>query len=99
MLEQLCGEIFPYIPIVTSIIKLVTRTFMLSLHAFRLLFLRSRVSIGRKWLILVLGWAFVGYIVAMGPLAIEKKTVGPYFGPSGYWYATYCLFQSFTNSF
>jgi hypothetical protein len=72
---------------------------MLSLHAFRLLFLRSGVSKGRKWLVLVLGWSFIAFVVAIGPLAIQKKALGPYFGPSGYWYATYCLFQSFANSF
>ncbi|KAI0280376.1 hypothetical protein BGY98DRAFT_914694, partial [Russula aff. rugulosa BPL654] len=60
-------------------------TFMLSLHAFRLLFLRSRVSKGRKWLILVLGWSFIIFIVIIGPLGIREKSLGPYFGPSGYW--------------
>jgi hypothetical protein len=72
---------------------------MLSLHAFRLLFLRSRVSKGRKWLILVLGWSFIIFIVVIGPLGIREKSLGPYFGPSGYWYATYRLFQCFANSF
>jgi hypothetical protein len=65
---------------------------MLSLHAFRLLFLRTRIWKGSKWLILVLGWSFIAFVVAAGPLAIQKKSLGPYFGPSGYWYATYSLF-------
>ena len=91
MLEQLCGEIFTYILTATSI-KLVARTFMLSLHAFRLLFLRARLRKGSKWLILVLGWSFIAFVVAMGPLTIQKKSLGPYFGPSGYWYATYYPF-------
>jgi len=72
---------------------------MLSLHAFRLLFLRMRLWKGSKWLILVLGWSFIVFVVAIGPLAIQKKTLGPYFGPSGYWYATYSLFQCSANSF
>jgi len=58
---------------------------MLSLHAFRLLFLRSRLWNGSKWLILVLGWSFIALVVAIGPLVVQKKTLGPYFGPSGYW--------------
>jgi hypothetical protein len=72
---------------------------MLSLHAFRLLFLRTRLWKGSKWLILVLGWSFIAFAVAIGPLAIQEKTRGPYFGPSGFWYAIYYLFQCFANSF
>ena len=72
---------------------------MLALHAFRLLFLRTRVSKRHKWLILVLGWSFIIFCVAIGPLAIQKKkTLGPYFGPTGFWYAKYYLFQCFANS-
>jgi hypothetical protein len=65
--------------------KLVARTFMLAMHAFRLLFLRTRVSRRSKWLLLGLGWFFVVFVVAIGPLAIKKKTRGPYFGPAGFW--------------
>jgi hypothetical protein len=60
---------------------------MLSLHAFRLLFLRSRVRKEKKWLILILGWSFITSVVTIGPLAIQRKSLGPYFGPSGFWYA------------
>lgn len=60
-------------------------TFMLAMHAFRLLFLRTRVSRRSKWLLLGLGWFFVVFVVAIGPLAIKKKTRGPYFGPAGFW--------------
>jgi len=61
-------------------------TFMLALHAFRLLYLRSRVSSRNKWWILGLGWFFVVTVVTIGPLAIQNlKTRGPYFGPAGYW--------------
>ncbi len=71
---------------------------MLALHAFRLLFLRIRVSKLSKWLILTLGWSFIGFVVAIGPLAIQKKTLGPYFGPAGFWYATYRLSKRSANS-
>ncbi|KAI9458884.1 hypothetical protein BJY52DRAFT_1223290 [Lactarius psammicola] len=60
-------------------------SFALALHAFRLLFLRSRVARRIKWLVLTLGWFFVVFIVSIGPLALQKKDLGPYFGPSGYW--------------
>lgn len=70
-------------------IKLVARTFILSLHAFHLLFLRTRVRKENKWLMLGLGWFFIAFVVAIGPLALQKKNLGPYFGPSGYWYAVY----------
>jgi hypothetical protein len=62
---------------------------MLALHAFRLLFMRTRVSRRGKWYLLGLGWSFVVFVVAIGPLAIQKNTRGPYFGPAGFWYATW----------
>ncbi|KAI0251895.1 hypothetical protein BJV78DRAFT_396611 [Lactifluus subvellereus] len=60
-------------------------SFALALHAFHLLFLRSRVSKVNKWLTLALGWTFIVFVVSIGPLAIQRKAVGPYFGPSGFW--------------
>lgn len=62
---------------------------MLSLHAFHLLFLRTCVRKESRWLILGLGWFFIAFVVVIGPLALQKKSLGPYFGPSGYWYAVY----------
>lgn len=62
------------------------RSFALALHAFRLLFLRSRVTRQISWLALTLGWFFVAIIVSIGPLALQTEDRGPYFGPSGYWY-------------
>lgn len=64
---------------------------MLALHAFRLLYMRTRVFARRKWLILSLGWFFVVFVVSIGPLAIQNKNSrGPYFGPAGFWYAACC---------
>jgi quinol-cytochrome oxidoreductase complex cytochrome b subunit len=72
---------------------------MLALHAFRLLFLRTRVSARRKWWILGLGWFFVVFVVSIGPLGIQNmNTRGPYFGPAGFWYATCCTSQCAANA-
>lgn len=60
-------------------------SFALALHAFRLLFLRTRVARRIKWLALTVGWLFITFIVSIGPLALQRKDRGPYFGPSGYW--------------
>jgi hypothetical protein len=72
---------------------------MLALHAFRLLFLRTRGSTRSKWLILVMGWLFIVFVVAIGPLAIQTDARGPYFGPAGFWYATRCLSQCSTQPY
>ncbi|KAH9000815.1 hypothetical protein EDB86DRAFT_3074815 [Lactarius hatsudake] len=58
-------------------------SFALALHAFRLLFLRTRVARRIKWLALALGWLFVTIIVSIGPLALQRKDRGPYFGLRG----------------
>ncbi|KAI9444252.1 hypothetical protein H4582DRAFT_1807503 [Lactarius indigo] len=60
-------------------------SFALALHAFRLLFLRTRVARRIKWLALAVGWFFIIIIVSIGPLALQRKDKGPYFGPSGFW--------------
>ena len=71
---------------------LIYRSFALALHAFRLLFLRTSVERRTLWLALLLGWFFVVSIVTIGPLALERKDLGPYFGPSGYWYVALSLY-------
>ncbi|KAI0053197.1 hypothetical protein FA95DRAFT_1568838 [Auriscalpium vulgare] len=60
-------------------------SFMLSAHAFSLLFLRNKTTKRGKWLVMVLGWTLILFVVVIGPLAIQNKENGPYFGPSGYW--------------
>jgi hypothetical protein len=60
---------------------------VITLHLFNLLFLRWRspkaVVIGTH----ISGWAFVTLIVIIGPLALETKSKGRYFGVAGYWCA------------
>lgn len=60
-------------------------SFALALHAFRLLFLRTRVARRIKWFALTLGWFLIVIVVSIGPLALQRKDRGPYFGPSGFW--------------
>ncbi|KAA1473670.1 hypothetical protein DENSPDRAFT_741383, partial [Dentipellis sp. KUC8613] len=60
-------------------------SFMLAVHAFNLIFLRVDVSTLAKWITIVVGWLAVVLVVIIGPLAIENKARGPYFGISGYW--------------
>jgi hypothetical protein len=62
------------------------RSFALALHAFNLLFLRAHLTMRSKWITLAVGWTFIAFVVTIGPLAIQKKDLGPYFGPSGFWY-------------
>jgi len=73
------------------------RSFALALHAFCLLFLRTRPTTRSKWIALALGWTFVVFIVTIGPLAIQKEALGPYFGPSGFWYVPRHLSQPAAN--
>ncbi|KAH9993339.1 hypothetical protein BJV74DRAFT_884449 [Russula compacta] len=56
-------------------------SFSLALHAFLLLFMRIRISTHSKWLTLGLGWSFIIFVVAIGPLAIQKKALEQY--PAG----------------
>lgn len=60
-------------------------SFALALLAFCLLFLRARVSTRLVWSMIAIGWTFIISVVAIGPLAVHKKSLGPYFGPSGFW--------------
>lgn len=60
-------------------------SFMISLHLFNILFLRTSVTRLGLWLTLAGGWFAVAFIVFIGPAAIEKPESGPYFGISGRW--------------
>jgi len=60
-------------------------SFMIAMHIFNLLFLRWKSTELGKWLTIGIGWFSVAFIVSIGPLAIQKESIGPYFGPSGYW--------------
>ncbi|KAH9968197.1 hypothetical protein BC827DRAFT_1152477 [Russula dissimulans] len=60
-------------------------SFTLALLAFCLLFLRARVSTRLVWSMIAVGWSLIAFVVAIGPLALRTKALGPYFGPSGFW--------------
>ncbi|KAJ8087716.1 hypothetical protein PM082_006553 [Marasmius tenuissimus] len=60
-------------------------TFVLALHLFNILFLRSAVTKVGLWCTLVGGWLLILLLVLLGPLAIQKSSKGPYFGVSGAW--------------
>lgn len=49
------------------------------------MFLRSETSKLASYAIFGIGWAFVTFIVILGPIAIQTPDKGPYFGASGYW--------------
>ena len=72
-------------PSITTIplTNLVARTFILALHAFRLLYLRTQVNTRRKWLILSLGWLLVVFVASIGPLEIQNTNNGPTLAPQG----------------
>ncbi|TBU23649.1 hypothetical protein BD311DRAFT_703548 [Dichomitus squalens] len=61
-------------------------SFALALHVFMLLFKR-RVALTAvlSWVLLGVGWFLVAFVVAIGPLAIQTRARGSYFGPSGFW--------------
>ena len=63
------------------------RSFMLSIHVFNVLFMRLSPSTLGRYLLISGGWFAVLFVVVIGPLAIQTDSKGPYFGPSGYWYA------------
>ncbi|KAJ6572008.1 hypothetical protein B0H19DRAFT_1132179 [Mycena capillaripes] len=60
-------------------------TFSISLHLFNLLFRRYETGKLMSWTVVALGWSFVFTTVFLGPVAIEKKERGPFFGISGAW--------------
>jgi hypothetical protein len=61
---------------------------MISLHLFNLLFLRYPSTKAGFWMTIIVGWSVLITIVVIGPLAIETKEQGPYFGISGTWCVT-----------
>ncbi|KAJ7199152.1 hypothetical protein GGX14DRAFT_373230, partial [Mycena pura] len=60
-------------------------SFILSVHLFNLLFLRTRSTKLGFWSTIVGGWGVVVFIVVIGPTAIQTPQRGPYFGISGAW--------------
>ncbi|KAL1694794.1 hypothetical protein GGG16DRAFT_122146 [Schizophyllum commune] len=62
-----------------------TRSFMIAMHLFNLLFLRVGSTRLGLFLTLFIGWAVVVIFVLVGPSVIETAEQGPYFGISGAW--------------
>lgn len=60
-------------------------TFILALHLFNLLFLRSAPTRLAFWLTFVGGWSIPLVLVIVGPTLIHTPERGPYFGISGPW--------------
>lgn len=60
-------------------------SFVLAAHIFNLLFLRWKCTLRALLITLLGGWLSIALVVSIGPLAVQKQNLGPYFGPSGYW--------------
>ncbi|KAJ3872011.1 hypothetical protein F5051DRAFT_174358 [Lentinula edodes] len=59
-------------------------SFIIALHLFNILFLRSPASMRWFWVATVLGWGVVAGIVVIGPMVIEvREGRGRYFGIMG----------------
>ncbi|KAF7348502.1 hypothetical protein MVEN_01367700 [Mycena venus] len=59
--------------------------FAISLHLFNLLFRRYHTPKFMSWTVVAFGWSFVFTMVFLGPVAMETKERGHYFGISGEW--------------
>ncbi|KAG7097936.1 hypothetical protein E1B28_005247 [Marasmius oreades] len=62
-----------------------TWSFLVSVHLFNILFLRTAVTKVGLWCTIIGGWLLVTVVVLIGPVAIQKREKGPYFGISGTW--------------
>ncbi|KAJ7056211.1 hypothetical protein C8F01DRAFT_1312450, partial [Mycena amicta] len=60
-------------------------SFILSVHLFNLLFLRTKATRIGFWCTSIAGWGVVVSVVIIGPLAIQNAELGPYFGVAGAW--------------
>ncbi|KAJ3809573.1 hypothetical protein F5876DRAFT_43606 [Lentinula aff. lateritia] len=59
-------------------------SFIIALHLFNILFLRSPASMRWFWITTIFGWGVVAGIVAIGPMVIQQtKQRGRYFGITG----------------
>jgi hypothetical protein len=62
-----------------------TRSFIIALHLFNILFLRFPTTKAGLVATLCFGWASVATIVIVGPAVIQTPEKGPYFSISGNW--------------
>lgn len=60
-------------------------SFVIAVHTFNVLFLRWHIADYVCYGTLVGVWAFLGFIVILGPAIVESRARGPFYGISGYW--------------
>ena len=60
-------------------------SFVIAVHTFDVLFLRWHIADYICYGTLVGVWAFLGFIVILGPAVVESRERGPFYGISGYW--------------
>jgi Slime mold cyclic AMP receptor len=60
-------------------------TLVIAIHTFTLVFLKVRVPQKVLYATLVLVWLFVGFLVILGPAALQRPEKGPFWGVSGSW--------------
>lgn len=60
-------------------------SFVIAVHTFDVLFLRWHIANHVCYGTLVGVWAFLGFIVILGPSVVESRARGPFYGISGYW--------------
>lgn len=60
-------------------------SFVIAVHTFNVLFLRWHIANYVCYGTLVGVWAFLGFIVILGPAVVESPARGPFYGISGYW--------------
>ncbi|KAJ4466285.1 hypothetical protein J3R30DRAFT_3351609 [Lentinula aciculospora] len=60
-------------------------SFIIALHLFNLLFLRSSAKKYAFWATIIGGWGVVAGVVAIGPTVIQTPERGPYYGITGPW--------------
>ncbi|KAF8524876.1 hypothetical protein BU17DRAFT_84426 [Hysterangium stoloniferum] len=60
-------------------------TLTLATHTFLVLFLRWKIRDYALYVTLFGVWLLVGFLVVLGPAAIQSPDKGPYFGISGFW--------------
>ena len=60
-------------------------SFVIAVHTFDVLFLRWHIADYVCYGTLVGVWAFLGFIVILGPAVVESRARGPFYGITGYW--------------
>jgi hypothetical protein len=60
-------------------------SFVIAVHTFDVLFLRWHIADYVCYGTLIGVWAFLGFIVIIGPAVVESRARGPFYGISGYW--------------